>query len=593
MAPLALPPGPYFERLWANGLASYTDGFNFHYYGYAEDFTGVYRQFEDAITSNPQRAVSGLKSRSLEARKLETNRLEARSLPVFITEYGFGLLDILARDTVEGRVRQWRWFATLAEQIRTLRPEGPMAFLLNPYYEANLNEFGLTTPHALKLAGRSPLRSDGSSNAASAGVRAPEAGGAESDTQIIAHKGAPTFQSSDFGEARVQPWMRRIGHKIGENYATPALAYLLDYAQRHPYRPRAWQVEAEVPSPVVIDFVAGTDLTQMKSAGGYLAQGKVDAASSPRSSTNETRPDAASALLIRSGRGRVILYNFSDAPVSGSLVISGDGVKAVIADPRVTLAAGERRELPVELAVQARRFVGNECRMTFIPDGGALSRGVFVTRFFPATDGMTGKRVAGFNHDEERSRGRQTALLARPLAAGEPRVQAQGRWVVTDGVRVEEIGGFWRFYIDQLPAEPLRPAWVELPLPEGFTIEPETLIVLDRRRVPVAPGTGVPATADPARLQPRAGVAGDAMDVYFRMENGNLFQTWPRLRVTESWSPYVENAENFTMAFFGRAALPWRFAENRPVSLVFFLRPSQVPAIFEVRDARIVKVATP
>jgi hypothetical protein len=45
------------------------------------------------------------------------------------------------------------------------------------------------------------------------------------------------------------------------------------------------------------------------------------------------------------------------------------------------------------------------------------------------------------------------------------------------------------------------------------------------------------------------------------------------------------------MAFFGRAELPWRFAENRPVSLVFFLRPSQVPAIFEVRDARIVRVA--
>ncbi|MBW8864353.1 MAG: hypothetical protein JF609_05405 [Verrucomicrobia bacterium] len=49
MAPLALPPGPYLERLWSNGLASYTDGFNYHYYGYAEDFTGVYRQFENAV----------------------------------------------------------------------------------------------------------------------------------------------------------------------------------------------------------------------------------------------------------------------------------------------------------------------------------------------------------------------------------------------------------------------------------------------------------------------------------------------------------------------------------------------------------------
>ncbi len=49
MAPLALPPGPYFEQMVANGLFSYTDAFNYHYYGYAEDFAGVYRQFATAV----------------------------------------------------------------------------------------------------------------------------------------------------------------------------------------------------------------------------------------------------------------------------------------------------------------------------------------------------------------------------------------------------------------------------------------------------------------------------------------------------------------------------------------------------------------
>ncbi|MCX6953896.1 MAG: hypothetical protein NTV51_17235, partial [Verrucomicrobia bacterium] len=49
MAPLALPPGPYFEAWARNGGLGYTDGFNYHYYGYAEDFSGVYRQFQSAV----------------------------------------------------------------------------------------------------------------------------------------------------------------------------------------------------------------------------------------------------------------------------------------------------------------------------------------------------------------------------------------------------------------------------------------------------------------------------------------------------------------------------------------------------------------
>jgi hypothetical protein len=77
------------------------------------------------------------------------------------------------------------------------------------------------------------------------------------------------------------------------------------------------------------------------------------------------------------------------------------------------------------------------------------------------------------------------------------------------------------------------------------------------------------------------------MDVYFRTRNGNLFQTWPRLPVAETWRYYAGLADDFTMATFGRAELPWRFAENRPASLVFYLRPSVLPAVFEVRGTSI------
>ena len=630
MAPLALPPGPYFERLWANGLASYTDGFNFHYYGYAEDFTGVYRQFEDAVAALAARNQQlDAKNQQLDARSLGTRdqslktrdqnlrtrdqnlgtrsraldarnqQLAARSLPVFITEYGYGLLDAEARDTVEGRVRQWRWFASVAQQIHTLRPEGPMAFLLNPYYEANLNEFGLTTVKQLKFEG-----GDGKPET---GNLKPENGTPESETSGLRSQasGLPfekseaslSFTASDFDQRKRHPWMALIGKKLGENYATPALAYLWDYAAGHPYRPRSWRVQAEMPSPVVIDFIADADLVQMKSSGGYRAIGKVAgseqrvasmsgaAASYSLPATRYSLPEAT-----RTGFGRVVLYNFSTVPVAGTVTINGDGLGTSFSEQHVTLAAGERRELPVELTVQAQRFVASECRMTFAPDDRAIARGVFSTRFFPAKDEMTVTQLEGFDFSEEATRARQAMLLKRPLAVGEAPLKAQGRWLVSEGVRVEEIGGVWRFYIDHLPGASLRPAAVELPLPEGFAVESGTMVLLERRRLADAVVTAIQGEVATAPMKPRAGVAGDMMDVYFRTENGNLFQTWPRLRVGENWTTYAESTENFTMGFFGRAALPWRFRENRPAALVFFLRPSRLPSIFEVRDAQIVRV---
>src|SRR5690606_11436828 len=99
MAPLALPPGPYFEQLVANGLFSYTDAFNYHYYGYAEDFTGVYRQFESAVADvgrdrriPPRSGKAGCGDPAL----------QQKQLPVLLTEYGYGSLGGAARDTVEG-----------------------------------------------------------------------------------------------------------------------------------------------------------------------------------------------------------------------------------------------------------------------------------------------------------------------------------------------------------------------------------------------------------------------------------------------------------------------------------------------------------
>jgi hypothetical protein len=82
-------------------------------------------------------------------------------------------------------------------------------------------------------------------------------------------------------------------------------------------------------------------------------------------------------------------------------------------------------------------------------------------------------------------------------------------------------------------------------------------------------------------------------DVYFRTRNGNLFQTWQRLRGNGGWQRYMERMGNYTMAFYGRAQLPWRFTDNEPAALVFFFRPEQMPATFELRGGQAVEFAAP
>jgi hypothetical protein len=52
MAPLGLPPGPYFEALVRNDALRYTEVFNYHFDGYDEEFTGLYRQFEEAVRTS-------------------------------------------------------------------------------------------------------------------------------------------------------------------------------------------------------------------------------------------------------------------------------------------------------------------------------------------------------------------------------------------------------------------------------------------------------------------------------------------------------------------------------------------------------------
>ncbi len=483
VAPLALPPGPYFERLWENDAGGATDGFNFHFYGYAEDFSDVYGQFRDAVERGGRGA----------------GKEGARELPVFLTEYGYGLLDGAAGRTEEGRDRQARWFREVGAQLRELRPQAAMAFVLMPYLELGISEFGLLIDDA-----------DGSGAAAK-------------------------------------------GQRLR---VSPALAWLLAERTMEGENALSWRVAGGVnESAVVLDFVAGEGLEQRKSFLGYFARGETAGGRS-------------------SGVGEVVVYNFSEAAVAGVLRLGAGLSSEGRSELALTLEAGERRMVRVRAEVEAAVFRGVRSETVFsVGDGGGSSVSArLITTWWPDPAVMAVEVVSDFSHEGKTADAVAERLLARWRASEEPALQRQGRWLVSRGVSVaESAGGKWSFKVDALPEEPARPAMVELPLPEGFVFEPGMLLEFAHR---LAEGS----------------VEREAwLDVYFRTENGNLYQVWPRLQAARDWRGYAEAAENFTMAFFGRARLPWRFVENRPVALVFFLRPEKLSAIFEIEDAAITR----
>jgi hypothetical protein len=223
----------------------------------------------------------------------------------------------------------------------------------------------------------------------------------------------------------------------------------------------------------------------------------------------------------------------------------------------------------VRVLLSSGVFEGVRSESVFLEEGGARTQ--LVTTLWPDPIRMATRVELDFSKTGAVNDDGAERLLKRTRASEEPGLRREGRWLVSHGTSVVERGGLWRFSVEALPKEPLRPAMAEMVLPEGFKLEPGRLLELTYR---LAEGS-----AD----------AEAWLDVYFRTENGNLYQVWPRLRAGRAWRSYAEAAENFTMAFYGRAKWPWRFLENRPVTLVVFMRPTRLPAVFEIEKAAITR----
>ncbi|HYD84145.1 MAG TPA: hypothetical protein VEA63_08825, partial [Opitutus sp.] len=468
MAPLALPPGPFFEQLVANGLFGYTDVFNYHYYGYAEDFSDVYHQFGDAAASarnaetpttemrktepaygeGPGRFgsnSSGFSFQDVSVSAFPAAPRPMRRVPVMLSEFGYGRLGESARDTVEGRVRQWAWFRDVALQIRKERIAAPIAFRFRSTLERGLYDFGLTRNADESLAVE---------------------GGADDGMRAA----GVAFRPADFGAEEREPWMNTIGKRMGGAEASPALAWLTDYGERQRYRARDWKVRAPAASLMVIDFIADETLSQRKRYGGYLVMGGGDAAHV-------------------SGTGTVVVYNFSNETVRGRLegpllaARAGKAEKlksgnADIGKPTRWTGGGEeawplelemapmaRMTIPVRLELNAERFAGVRWALRFEPESRGIATADFSTVLYPSPAGMKETLVRRFDYPAEQGADARASLLTRPLAAEEPVSTEAGRWLVTEGVTVaEDTRGRWRFVVEP-SADPARQrVMAELPL---------------------------------------------------------------------------------------------------------------------------------
>jgi hypothetical protein len=568
MAPLALPPGPYFEALVDNGLYSYTDGFNYHYYGYAQDFSGMYRMFEEAVlvTSNQPLASSD--------QRLATRK----SLPIFLTEYGYPLLSGKAAETTEGRVRQWRFFRDALKQAHELQIEGPMTFYLPPYLEYGIKEFGLTVAAAPRQGTSIKETSNRGTGTATKAERhasqrdetltRPATGELATRSQQLAPRtfraGGVEFRPEDFGATEVEPWMRDIGRKIGDAEASPAMAWLMN--QPGIAKSRPWVVRAEQPSPIVIDFIAGEGMSQAKAYSGHFL-------TSPAPSGWE-------------GRGELRVYNFGRSAIAGRLMVEG-AAEGMMGMPLV-LRVGEMRKLPLSFSHKSGVGVGQQWRAVFVPTkAGPQAR--FSSWVFPNLNALSERSVEGFTFASERAQENTRILDSRRKADEEERLQAQGRWRVTKGVQVTETDDLWRFTVAGFPDEPMRPAVAELPLPDGFRFERDRFFLMEVRLVPRMVQQVLPAD------EPRAHPEDSRLDreplwPHVRTATGNLFMMAMEFPVQTHWQVFRQRAGNFTPAFYGRMELPWRFSDHQPVALVFHFRPRLLPAVYEIRKARMVEL---
>lgn len=184
--------------------------------------------------------------------------------------------------------------------------------------------------------------------------------------------------------------------------------------------------------------------------------------------------------------------------------------------------------------------------------------------------------VASLLRPEADSRGNRRALEALPRVREEPPRLPSGPGFGTPGVKIEALPDGWRITVERNEPDPkgrygdLYPWLAEIPWPDGQAFPAGALISF-------------------LYASPNSGAAGEGLDFRIRTANGNLFGVMPPITAHPYPLTYQQARGNFTPVFYGRMNLPWRFQDNRPIALVFQLRPRHLPAVYEFRFPRLIR----
>src|SRR5207249_4300491 len=105
-----------------------------------------------------------------------------------------------------------------------------------------------------------------------------------------------------------------------------------------------------------------------------------------------------------------------------------------------------------------------------------------------SADGWSGSVTATFDHSPQLTHTSVENAATRPRAEEEPALTPSGRWLLSDGISVQDSGDTWRFQVEHWPPGPLRAPMAELPLPPGWAASAESLITFEYRQVEPAAG---------------------------------------------------------------------------------------------------------
>lgn len=531
-----LPPGHYLDRFSANQGFRYTSGFNFHYYGYAEDFSGVYHQFEAAVAHRPHTS-SDIHPETLFSTQFYPDtsnwlRVDSRLFHFQPTDSATNLARLQHRPLASEEPRehlQGRWLVTdgvsVEEQggrwqfIISRFPPGP---LRSPCAELPLPSgwsagpstfiafaYRIARTQAPKQPVSTPAPVTFAKLADPTGMFHPESLPPKGDSialpVFISEYGYAEMALADAqrpGERRRQAdWFRSVSDQIEALGVQAACAFdLVPYSERGLVefgltsvdQPNTCTLKA---TPALRELTRYASLCRHPQT--WWTNGRpptspvvIDFVAGPGLVPARTYGGYIMAPGSSTATGSIVLYNFGSAPSSGTLRLSGEdwrfasGCRALA----VRLAPFARTALPLLIAAPQRTFLASECTACYSAEAHNPNQDTVAL-----TESDTGH--------------------AKKASAGSSAVDSEAQ--------------------------------------------------------------------------------GMDFDCDLRTANGNLYGIWPRNYATAHTGMFLEPLANFTLMFYGRACLPYEFSENQPSALVFMFHPLSFPVSIEITIPKSIEFISP